>query len=84
MPIGTRQRPVKAVETTCGGLFSGSLNKCRISGLGLFSGTELAGPSTAENENNFRLKQYSDKRVNIFLENENPGHYGYEGYKNSK
>ena len=58
MPIGTRQRPVKAVETTCGGLFSGSLNKCRISGLGLFSGTELAGPSTAENENDFKLSNF--------------------------
>ena len=69
MPIGTRQRPVKAVETTCGGLFSGSLNKCRISGLGLFSGTELAGPSTAENENYFKLSNIS--RLHISLKNKN-------------
>ena len=38
IPKGSKQRPVKAVETTVGGLFSGSLNKCLISGLGLLAG----------------------------------------------
>ena len=38
MPIGTKQRPVKAVDTSWGGLTSGSLNRCRISGLGLLRG----------------------------------------------
>ena len=46
MAIGTKQRPVKAVDTSWGGLTSGSLNRCRISGLGLLiDRAPPAGPS---------------------------------------
>ena len=44
---GTKHKAVNAVETTVAGLFSGSLNMCVISGLGL-SHASLDGFSMAE------------------------------------
>ena len=45
---GRRQSPVNAVETSAGGRFSGSLNKCRISGLGLLGASlRLSFPLSA-------------------------------------
>ena len=56
MPIGTKQRPVKAVDTSWGGLTSGSLNRCRISGLGLLRGkAPLTASPRKKCQNKFKI-----------------------------
>ena len=68
---GRRQSPVNAVETSAGGRFSGSLNKCRISGLGLLGASlTLSFPlSTATTEIKILKMIEGDKKgLNMYLE----------------